>query len=67
MALHKDPSQLSKEEVISSLNVDPLKGLSYQEVLIRLELFGLNRLKEKKTIPLKIFYFLKSKTQLFGF
>jgi Ca2+-transporting ATPase len=61
MVLHKDPSQLSKEEVISSLNVDPLKGLSSQEVLIRLEIYGQNKLKDKKNHPVKDFLFSQIK------
>jgi len=47
---------LSKEEVLKKLNTDLEKGLSYNEVKLRLQKFGENKLPEsKKESILKIF------------
>ncbi|HHT67376.1 MAG TPA: calcium-translocating P-type ATPase, PMCA-type [Erysipelotrichaceae bacterium] len=46
----------SAKEVLSELNVDPKKGLSQSEVDERLAKYGLNKLAEKKKVPLILIF-----------
>jgi Ca2+-transporting ATPase len=56
MKVVQDPSQLTQEEVLFSLEVDPSKGLDSSEVLNRLKTFGPNKLHEEKSHFIKDFF-----------